>query len=1016
MDIFAEAVKINSKIAAQKLRTVGGRNKLDADGNVVKVTDDEYTGVALDVAAMGSMYANSIYMVGTTKGLGVNMEGEASASGGDFVLTSDGSIKLKSKLSSTGDLNIHAENEIENTGTIYGQNIQIKAGTLSNNGGEEAPVIAARENLSIEGGVVNNTDALLLGAENLSIKANELNNHSASIEAGNNINLDVNTINNINIHYEIQHGVVTGEEDIYDVQLDGRSKRYNAKEYKIKHGTIVDPDVSSIAGYDIFYRRADWDGEDEDYHIITPDDSSSSWHEYDYHRVIKDDVIKETKPAKIQAGGNIKITADEVTNDKSEITAGNDLTVETDILENIDGKGTRVITDTGRAGAFYTADAGGQWDHYMTTEEHWGAYNKEARTEIIVQPASALVKTEKAKETQDDVKETFTVSNSRLYTSAQPEASYYIETDPAFTDKKQWLSSDYFFEKMQYDPDKLCKKISDGYYEQQIVKDQIINLTGKYYLEGYDSMEKQYKALLDNAVKYAQENDVKIGVALTKEQQETLKAPMVWMVEKVVLLPNGEVVLALVPELYLPKDTDKKQGTAVISAKNIDIKTTNDILNSGNIIAGDTAKLSAQNINNIGGKIQGSDVLLNAQNDVNNTGGSFIAKDELDIKAGNDIKFESTTRAGTTEQGSTTIISSTADAYVTGENGKLNLEAKNDISLNAAEIASTGSAELTAGHDINLGTREISDSNHIVFDSNAYRNDRMEKEVGTTVAAKDIKLNAGNDINAKAAEINAEEKLEAKAESDINITAGKENNFVEEWHKTTWHGIASSKTTTHHTVKDEQTAVESSFGGKEINIEAGKEINVEGSSVVGTKDVSLNAKDDINIQSALETRKEITEHTVEKSGLLSSGIGFTIGTKTTEDDTDSIQKSSHESTIGSTEGSVSITSGKDVNVSASDIIAKENINLTGENVNIKAENENYDYTHTHREEQTGLTVSLGGGALGQVMENIVQPVERAIEAKDERLKALNVIKAGSHIHELSKNVKAVEEGTCPWQT
>ena len=48
--------------------------------------------------------------------------------------------------------------------------------------------------------------------------------------------------------------------------------------------------------------------------------------------------------------------------------------------------------------------------------------------------------------------------------------------------------------------------------------------------------------------------------------------------------------------------------------------------------------------------------------------------------------------------------------------------------------------------------------------------------------------------------------------------------------------------------------------------------------------------------------------------------------------------------------------------------------------------------------------------MGQVLKNVVQPPERAATTKDERLKALNAIKAGSHIHELSKNVKAVEEG------
>lgn len=267
LDLYAQAVKINAQIAAQKLKMVGGRNKLDADGNVMTVIDDQYTGVALDVGAMGSMYTNAIYMVGTTKGLGVNMEGEAYANDGDFVLTASGDIRLKSKLQAAQDVAVNAGEALENTGSVYGQNIQIKANTLNNTGGETAPVIAARENISIEADTVNNTDnALIMGANDVSLTANELKNHSAVIEAGQNMRLDVKNINNINIHYEVEPGVVIGEEDIYEVQLDGASVRYKAGEYKILHGVICAPDTPSVAGYDIFYRKDDWD-EDTDYQM-----------------------------------------------------------------------------------------------------------------------------------------------------------------------------------------------------------------------------------------------------------------------------------------------------------------------------------------------------------------------------------------------------------------------------------------------------------------------------------------------------------------------------------------------------------------------------------------------------------------------------------------------------------------------------------------------------------------------------------------------------------------------------
>ena len=127
--------------------------------------------------------------------------------------------------------------------------------------------------------------------------------------------------------------------------------------------------------------------------------------------------------------------------------------------------------------------------------------------------------------------------------------------------------------------------------------------------------------------------------------------------------------------------------------------------------------------------------------------------------------------------------------------------------------------------------------------------------------------------------------------------------------------------------------------------------------------------------------------------------------------TDSALKSQHGSIVGSTEGNINITSEKEINIKASDIIAQKDISLTGENVNISAANENYDYKYTHKEEQSGLTVSLGGGAAGQIIENIINPIEKAATAQDEKLKALSAVKAASHIHEIPKTIEKIKSGT-----
>jgi filamentous hemagglutinin len=129
-------------------------------------------------------------------------------------------------------------------------------------------------------------------------------------------------------------------------------------------------------------------------------------------------------------------------------------------------------------------------------------------------------------------------------TAREVTASSYIETDPAFTNYKKWLSSDYYLEQLNYDPDKLAKRLGDGFYEQKLIKDQVMSLTGGRYLGSYASDEEEYRSLMNNALEFVKGSDARIGVALTAAQQASLTKDIVWMVEKSVLLPDGRVVKA----------------------------------------------------------------------------------------------------------------------------------------------------------------------------------------------------------------------------------------------------------------------------------------------------------------------------------------------------------------------------------------------------------------------------------------------------------------------------------------
>src|SRR5690606_5690079 len=118
---------------------------------------------ALDVSAIGGMYAGKIRLVGTEAGLGVRQTGLIDARG---VLTLD----VNGWLGSEGGARMFADT------------VAIQAEGVRNTQGA---TIAARDELAIAAQAIHNTDgALLLGAGSVHLQASQrIENRSATIES-----------------------------------------------------------------------------------------------------------------------------------------------------------------------------------------------------------------------------------------------------------------------------------------------------------------------------------------------------------------------------------------------------------------------------------------------------------------------------------------------------------------------------------------------------------------------------------------------------------------------------------------------------------------------------------------------------------------------------------------------------------------------------------------------------------------------------------------------------------------
>ncbi len=125
VDILARSVSLNANMWANQATIITGDNLINYnDKSVTSRSTGEKTGFSLDVAAIGGMYANRIRLIGTEKGLGVNLSGKVSGTE-SMMLDTQGNLVNKVSLSSK-QLSVNANN-ITNTGELLGDNITLTA-------------------------------------------------------------------------------------------------------------------------------------------------------------------------------------------------------------------------------------------------------------------------------------------------------------------------------------------------------------------------------------------------------------------------------------------------------------------------------------------------------------------------------------------------------------------------------------------------------------------------------------------------------------------------------------------------------------------------------------------------------------------------------------------------------------------------------------------------------------------------------------------------------------------------
>ena len=1038
-DMLAEAVKLNGKVWAQDTQVVTGKNAISVD-STGKVTNTSKTGesnqIGLDVAAIGGMYANSMYLVGTNEGFGVNNQGVLSAQN-KLTIDSTGKLQNTGTIAAT-DANITTKSlEQMNKGKLYVDTAKITTDSVTQTGNattKEAPVMIAQKDLSIATKSIVNTDGSVIKAEGklqlgktmdqkgtVSGKIDSVVNTASTIEFGQGGALLAKSVDNKNGGITLKRVAVEGKEHVKnEVAPSGSIKRYQLSEERIYgHDDEIPKDKVVVHSY-------------ENLQLSVYGDHKDRWTKYEYDRTREVDAVDTSNPGRIISGGNLHMDVDHMVNDASQISAVGDITGTVGHYEQSNPKGNEYITEEGTATSYSRRKEDG-WDSTNIREAKY-KNTKVNPKDVPVAVYGGHVENSKSNATVDA-----SLLNSMSQLSTNPNTSYVIETDPNFTSRRNFLSSDYVLSRLKLDPMNIQKRLGDGYYEQQLVMQEIMRQTGKSRLQSGLSAEDQYRQLMDAGISVTKSQSIALGRGLTEAEQKNLKEDVVLLVSKSVVLPNGKTETVLVPTLYLAPTTKRVEGGANLQAKSINLSV-DTMHNSGSIVADKNVTLTGNTIHNDNGLIKGNTATITANDEVRNTQGTIMGNDTVSVYAKKDVVNEGGTITQTNATGSTKVAagrdvinkgvqyeagnskiewnsSNNRRETITGVDqgriggaGQTTVVAGRDVSMEAGIISSDVNTKVTAGRNVTMkamnATHELEEHRFDKGKSGGGHSKttqshdlvKAQSSVGSSIEGKNVSIVSSDAVQLEGSQLLAADTVQVSGNT-VALNTAKANSTVNHVYLDKKKSLVKREST--NAVDDVTTTsiTGSTLSGKTVTITSAHDVTGQSAQIMGENAVSVTAGGKVELGADKSTTDGSSVYRHKKSGLLGgAGIGFTIGKEKHNIDEANHEESTVRNTIASTKGTVTVKANDTVHITSADIVAKEGAVLDGSAVTLDGNVDNNHMTHDERYKKTGLTVSLGG-AVANTLTSATRTIKQAGGRDDKRLAALELNEARKQLQD-----------------
>ena len=254
----------------------------------------------------------------------------------------------------------------------------------------------------------------------------------------------------------------------------------------------------------------------------------------------------------------------------------------------------------------------------------------------------------------------------------------------------------------------------------------------------------------------------------------------------------------------------------------------------------------------------------------------------------------------------------------------------NFVNITAKNSVDNIGANIKANEDLIVSAKDI--SNLSTLRINGHDLDRISTgENLASIEAKNISLDAKNDFQNSGASIKADEDLTITAKN-VNIDTVEENRYFH------------SGDSKNYLTIDNKSNISSNIEGNNININAKNDVDIKGSNIVAKGEANIKADGDVNIVSATDSEYLAHKESRKKK----------FGRSRSEETINYRTSNVASNVIGD---KVNITSGKDVNILGSNVVAQDsgNISAKGNITEAATKDINYSYHQKTKKGFGGLT-------------------------------------------------------------